>query len=62
MLDSVVKVNKKCYLQILLEERKYEMKNTKVENLINDDLEPSSADDETENHADSRSDNESENE
>ena len=62
MLDSVVKVNKKCYLQILLEERKYEIKNTKVENLINDDLKPSSADDETENHTDSRSDNESENE
>ena len=38
MLDSVVRVSKKYYLQILLEECKYEMKKNKMENLINDDL------------------------
>ena len=38
MLDSVVRISKKYYLQILLEECKYEMKKNKIENLINDDL------------------------
>ena len=38
MLDSVVRISKKYYLQILLEEYKYEMKKNKMENLINDDL------------------------
>ena len=31
MLDSVIRVSKKYYLQILLEECKYEIKNTKME-------------------------------
>ena len=53
MLDSVIKLNKKYYLQILLEKRKYEIKKTKIENLINDDLELSSSEDETENDSDS---------
>ena len=35
MLDSVVKVKKKCYTETLLEECKYETKKTKMENLIN---------------------------
>ena len=35
---------------------------TKMENLINDDLEPRSSDDETENDSNSESDNESDNE
>ena len=39
MLDSVVRVNKNHYTQTLLEECKYERKKTKMENLINDDLE-----------------------
>ena len=52
MLDSVITVNKKYYSQTLLEECKYEIKNYKMENLINDDLDPSSSD---------RSDNESDN-
>ena len=60
MLDSVIGVNKKYYPQTLLEECKYEIKKTKMENLINDDLEPSSSDDETENDPDNESDNESE--
>ena len=39
MLDSVVRVSEKYYPQTLLEECKYEIKKTKLENLINDDLE-----------------------
>ena len=39
ILDSVVKVKKKYYPQIVLEECKYETKKTKIENLINDELE-----------------------
>ena len=52
MLDSVIKVNKKYYPQILLEECKYEIKKTKIENLINDDLEQSSSDEESDNDTD----------
>ena len=36
VLDSVIKVNKKYFPQILLEEWIYEIKKTKMENLIND--------------------------
>ena len=55
-LDSVIKVNKKYYLQTLLEECKYEIKKNKKENLINDDLDPSSSD-ESDNESDIESDN-----
>ena len=41
MLDSVVKVKKKYYLETLLEECRFEIKKTKMENFINDDLEKS---------------------
>ena len=44
MLDSVVQVKKKYYPQTLLEEWKYETKKTKMENLINDEVEASSSD------------------
>ena len=37
MLDSVIRVNKKYYPKTLLEECKYEIKNNKMENLVNDD-------------------------
>ena len=47
MLDSVFKVKKKYYPQTLLEECKYEIINTKMENLIDDELEASSSDDGT---------------
>ena len=43
MLDSVIRVSKKYYLQTLLEECKYEIKNTKME----------TSDDETDNESDS---------
>ena len=38
MLASVIRANKNYYLQIPLEECKYEIKKNKMENLINDDL------------------------
>ena len=44
MLDSVIRANKKYYPQTVLEECKYAIKKEKMENLINDDLDPSSSD------------------
>ena len=44
MLDSVIKAKKKYYPQTLLEECKYEQKRIKIENLIDDDLEKSESD------------------
>ena len=44
MLDSIEKVNKNYYPQTLLEEHKYEIKRTKIENLINDDFKKSLSD------------------
>ena len=51
MLDSVIKVNKKYYPQTLLVECHYEIKMNKMENLIYDDLEPSSYDNESDNES-----------
>ena len=51
MLDSVIRANKKYYLQLFLEECKYEIKKNKIENLINDDLDLSSSD-ESDNESD----------
>ena len=44
MLDSVIRVNKKYYLQTLLEECKYVIRKNEMKNLINDDLDLSSSD------------------
>ena len=38
MLDSVIRANEKYYPQSLLEECKYEIKSSKMENIINNDL------------------------
>ena len=57
MLDSV-KVKKKYYSQTLLEEFKHEIKETKMENLINDELEASSSDDESDNETNHENGNE----
>ena len=62
MLDSVIKVNKKYYPQTLVEKCKYEIKKNKMENLINDDLDPISSDNESDNESDNGSDIESDNE
>ena len=51
VLDSVIRANKKYYPQTLLEECKYEIKRKKMENLINDDLDPSSSE-ESDNESD----------
>ena len=48
-LESIIKANKKYCPQTLLDECKYEVKNKKVENLINDDLELTSSDNESDN-------------
>ena len=48
-LESIIKANKKYHPQILLDECKYKVKNKKVENLINDDLELTSSDSESGN-------------
>ena len=53
MLDFVIRVNKKYYPQTFLEECKYVIRNNKMENLINDDLDLSSSDE-----SDHQSDNE----
>ena len=61
MLDK-----KRYYPQTILEEFKYEGKKTKIENIINDDLDPSSSKDETDSDSDNdestKSDNDSDNE
>ena len=59
MLDSVVRANKK-YSQTLLEECKHEIKKNKMENLINDDLDPNSSD-EPDNESDNKFDKETDN-
>ena len=52
ILDSVVKVKKKYYPKTVLAESKHEIKKTKMENLINDEIEWSSCDNETESDND----------
>ena len=50
MLDWVIRVSKKYYS--LLEESKYEIKENKMGNIINDDLDLSLSDDKTDNESD----------
>ena len=57
ILDSVIRVSKKYYSQMFLDECKYEIKKTKMENLMNDDLDLRSSDDETESDYDTELDN-----
>ena len=52
MLDSVIKANKKYYPQTLLEECKYVQEKIKTENYIDEDLEKSDSNDETESDID----------
>ena len=51
VLDSVIRVSKKYYPQTLLEECKYVIRKNKMENLINDDLNVISSDNETDNES-----------
>ena len=61
VLESVISVNKKYYPQTLLEECRYVIRENKMENLINDDLDLSSSD-EFDNESDNERDNESDSE
>ena len=61
MLDSVIRANEKHYLETLLEECKFEIKKTKMENLMNDDLDASLSDNETDSDSDIGTDNEPDN-
>ena len=56
VLNSIIRVNKKYYLQTFLEECKYVIRKNKMENLINDDLDLSSSD-ESDNETDNEIDN-----
>ena len=64
ILDYVIRANKKYYPQTLLEERNNEIKNKKMGNLINNDLDLSSfdeSDSESDNELDNGSDNDESN-
>ena len=58
MMDSVIKASKKYYPQTLLEECKYTQEKIKIENYINEDLEDSESDSDTNNETESDIDNE----
>ena len=48
MLDSVIKGNKNYYLQTLIEDFKYVQEKIKTDNYIDEDLEKSNSNNETE--------------
>ena len=58
IIDSVIKANKKYYPQTLLEECKCTQEKIKIENYINEDLEHSESDSDTNNETESDVDNE----
>ena len=58
IIDSVNKANKKYYPQTILEECKYKQEKIKIENYINEDLEDSESDSDTNNETESDIDNE----
>ena len=58
MIDSVIKANKTYYPQTVLEECKYTQEKIKIENYINEDLEDSESDSDTNNETESDIDNE----
>ena len=53
ILDSVIKSNKKYYLQTLLEECNYTQQKIKIESYINEDLEDSESDNDSNNENES---------
>ena len=58
IIDLVIKANKKYYPQTLLEECKYIQEKIKIENYVNEDLEDSEFDSDTNNETESDIDNE----
>ena len=57
ILDSVIKANKKYYPQTLLEECKYVQEKIKTENYIDEDLEKSESDSDSNDETESNIDN-----
>ena len=57
MIDSVIRVNKKYYPETVLEESKYVQEKIKIVNYIDDDLEKSESDSDSNNEAESDIDN-----
>ena len=53
MIDSVIKANKKYHPQTFLEECKYIQEKLKIENYINEDLENSESDSDSNNETES---------
>ena len=60
MIDSVIRVNKKYYPQTLLEECNYIQEKIKIGNYINEDLENSKSDSDSNNEIESYIDNDHE--
>ena len=60
MVDSVIRINSKCYTETLLEERKYKIKNYKIKGPTDYDFDKSSFD-ESDNEPDSETDSELDN-
>ena len=58
MIDSVIKTNKKYYLETILEECKYIQEKIKTENHINEDLENSESDSDSNSETESDIDSE----
>ena len=58
MIDSVIKANKKYYPQTFLEEHKYIQEKIKIVNHIDEDLESSESDSDSNNKTESNIDNE----
>ena len=58
IIDSVIKVNKKYQPQTNLDQCKYTQEKIKIENHINEDLEDSESDSDTNNETESDIDNE----
>ena len=56
MVDSVIRVNKKYISSNPFGRMQIRNKKTKMKNLINDDLDPSSPDDETDSESDNEAD------
>ena len=58
IIDSVIKANKKYYPETLLEECKFIQEQIKIENYLNEDLEDSESESDTNNETESDIDNE----
>ena len=62
ILDSIIKASKNYYIKTFLEECQYEIQKITMQNLLYNELEPSSSDDETDSDSDNEESKESNNE